>query len=70
MAGRGAVSGAAQDAGAAQQSTPPAAASAQDLFGARWQRLMDCVNLKQPDRMPVGFLPTFWLARYGGISCR
>ena len=70
MAGCGAVSGAAPEAGSVGQSTPPAVASAQGQFGARWQRLMDCVNLKQPDRMPVGFLPTFWLAKYGGISCR
>jgi uroporphyrinogen-III decarboxylase len=31
---------------------------------------MDCVNLKQPDRMPVGMFATFWLAKYGGISFR
>jgi hypothetical protein len=31
---------------------------------------MDCVALKQPDRMPVAFHATFWLAKYGGTSCR
>lgn len=31
---------------------------------------MDCVSLKQSDRMPVAFFQTFWLAKYGGISCR
>ena len=46
--------------------TPQAKAA----YDARWQRIMDCVNLKQPDRMPVAMLATFWLARYGGISYR
>ncbi len=46
--------------------TPEARAA----YDARWQRVMDCVNLKQPDRMPVALLATFWLARYGGISYR
>ena len=31
---------------------------------------MDCVNLKQPDRMPVSMFATFWLAKYGGITNR
>jgi len=46
--------------------TPEAKAA----YDARWQRIMDCVNLKQPDRMPTAFLATFWLARYGGINNR
>ena len=37
---------------------------------ARWQRIMDCVALRQPDRMPVALYATFWLAKYGGINCR
>ena len=45
----------------------PAAKAAYD---ARWQRIMDCVNLKQPDRMPVTMFATFWLAKYGGITNR
>jgi hypothetical protein len=45
----------------------PEAKAAHD---ARWQRVMDCVALKQPDRMPVGFQPFFWLAKYGGINNR
>jgi hypothetical protein len=39
-------------------------------YEARWQRIMDCVQLKQPDRMPVVLYATFWLARYGGITCK
>ncbi len=35
---------------------------------ARWQRILDCVALKQPDRMPVAMYGTFWFAKYGGIS--
>ena len=53
------------DAGSASQ--PPAADAAYD---SRWQRLMDCVSLQQPDRMPVAMYATFWLAKYGGISKR
>ncbi|OFZ99232.1 MAG: hypothetical protein A3H35_19450 [Betaproteobacteria bacterium RIFCSPLOWO2_02_FULL_62_17] len=37
-------------------------------YDARWQRIMDCVALKQPDRMPTIFYATFWLAKYGGIT--
>ena len=43
---------------------------AEAAYDARWQRMLDCVALKQPDRMPVTMFATFWLARYGGASCR
>lgn len=39
-------------------------------YDARWQRILDCVNLRQPDSMPVVLHPTFWLAKYGGITCK
>ena len=39
-------------------------------FDTRWQRIMDCVRLARPDRMPVVMYATFWLAKYGGISYR
>ncbi len=48
------------------EQTPEAKAA----YDARWQRVMDCVALKQPDRMPIGMQPTFWLAKYGGITCK
>ena len=31
---------------------------------------MDAVELRQPDRVPTALHATFWLARYGGVSCR
>jgi hypothetical protein len=34
------------------------------------KRIMDAVELRQPDRVPVAFFSMFWLARYGGISYR
>ena len=37
-------------------------------YDKRFQRIMDCVALKQPDRMPVALHATFWLAKYGGIT--
>ena len=49
------------------EQTAPATSAAYD---ARWRRTMDCVALKQPDRMPVTMFATFWLGKYGGINCR
>lgn len=46
----------------------PAPAEARAAHDARWQRILDCVALKQPDRMPVAMYCTFWLATYGGVS--
>ena len=43
---------------------------AKAAYDTRYQRIMDCVNLKQPDRMPVVLYATFWLAKYGGITCK
>jgi hypothetical protein len=43
---------------------------AKTAYDARWQRVMDCVALKQPDRMPVSMFCSFWLAKYGGITNR
>jgi len=37
-------------------------------YDARWKRIMDCVTLGQPDRMPVALFGTFWLAKYAGVS--
>jgi hypothetical protein len=48
----------------------PQTPEAKGAYDARWQRVMDCVNLKQPDRMPTALFCTFWLAKLGGISHR
>ncbi len=42
----------------------------QAAFDKRQQRIMDCVALKTPDRMPVAMFATFWLAKYGNITCK
>ncbi len=47
---------------------PQPAPDAKVAYDARWKRILDCVALKQADRMPVALYPMFWLARYGGIS--
>ena len=39
-------------------------------YDARWQRILDCVALRQPERMPVVMYGTYWFAKYGGISCK
>ncbi len=41
---------------------------AKAAYDARWERIMACVRLEQPDRMPVGLHSFFWPATYGGIS--
>lgn len=46
------------------------ASQANPAYQARWQRVMDCVALRQPDRMPTGLFMMFWPARYGRISLR
>ncbi|MGZ8396360.1 MAG: hypothetical protein ACXW3X_07310 [Rhodoplanes sp.] len=50
--------------------TYPQTPEAKAAYDARWKRVMDCVALRQPDRMPTTMMATFWLARYGGISYR
>ena len=45
-------------------------ASAQVAYDTRWKRFLDCIALRQPDRMPVALYATFWLAKYGAISCK
>ena len=52
------------------RSLPEPSAEAKAAFERRWWRILGCVSLKQADRMPVAFFQTFWLAKYGGISCR
>lgn len=42
--------------------------NARAAYDVRWQRVLDCVALRQPDRMPVALYATFWLAKYGGIT--
>jgi uroporphyrinogen-III decarboxylase len=48
----------------------PQTPDAKTAYDARWSRIMDCVNLRQPDRMPTVLYATFWLAKYGGMSCK
>jgi uroporphyrinogen-III decarboxylase len=42
--------------------------AAKAAYDARWERIMACVRLEQPDRMPVGMHSFFWPATYGGIT--
>lgn len=54
----------------AEAPSDPQGSEAKSAYDARWRRVMDCVALRQPDRMPVAMFCTFWLAKYGGISHR
>ena len=47
---------------------PPEGSPVKGAFEARWKRLMDCVEGRTPDRLPVALYATFWVAKYGGIS--
>ena len=46
------------------------AAEGSARYAERMKRVMDAVELRQPDRVPTVFFSTFWTARYGGISYR
>ena len=48
----------------------PEAPAARAAFDARWRRVLDCIELRTPDRMPVALFASFWMARYGDISCQ
>jgi hypothetical protein len=50
--------------------TPAAPSPNQSAYGTRWQRIIDLVEHRTPDRMPILFYATFWLAKYGNISCK
>lgn len=39
-------------------------------YDERLKLVMDCVNLKQPHRMPTALFSTFWPGKYGGYTCR
>ena len=51
-------------------STVPAPVGGAARHAERLKRVMDAVELRQPDRVPTAFFSTFWIARYGGISYR
>ena len=40
----------------------------QAAHDARWRRLIDLVEQRTPDRMPIILYATFWLAKYGNVS--
>jgi len=44
--------------------------AAKAAYDARWERILACVRLEQPDRMPVGMQSFFWPATHAGISYR
>lgn len=39
-------------------------------YAEKTRRIMEAVGLRQTDRVPTTLFATFWLARYGGVSCR
>ncbi len=43
-------------------------AAAKAAYDARWERILACVRLEQPKRMPVGFHSFFYPAKHGGIT--
>jgi len=51
-------------------STGSAVASASVLYAQRQKRLMDAIELREPDRLPTILFSHFWVARYCGMTCR
>jgi Uroporphyrinogen decarboxylase (URO-D) len=49
---------------------PPPTPPRTPAYEARWRRVMDCIELRQPDRMPTALFMMFWPAKYAGISCK
>lgn len=44
--------------------------SAAELYSEREQRILDAVQLKEPDRLPTILFSHFWVGRYSGMTCR
>lgn len=49
---------------------PADLATAHAAHDKRWQRIVDSIALRTPDRMPTSLFAGFWFARYGGVTCR
>jgi len=43
---------------------------AEAAYAQRMKRVLDCVALRTPDRMPTSLISGFWYARYAGVTCR
>ena len=46
------------------------ASSTSALYEQRQKRLMDAIELREPDRLPTILFSHFWTARYCGMTCR
>ena len=44
--------------------------SASALYEQRQKRLIDAIELREPDRLPTILFSHFWVARYCGMTCR
>ena len=47
-----------------------AASTASALYEQRQRRLLDAIELREPDRLPTILFSHFWVARYCGMTCR
>jgi len=47
-----------------------AVAAAADLYAQREKRLLDAIELREPERLPTILFSHFWVARYAGMTCR
>lgn len=56
--------------GQVKTALPEPSSEARLAYDRRLQRIMDCVALKQPDRMPIVFHTNLWLAKYGGMTMK
>lgn len=47
-----------------------AASAASALYEQRQKRLIDAIELREPDRLPTILFSHFWVGRYCGMTCR
>lgn len=47
-----------------------AGTSPAQLYSERQQRLLDAIQLKEPDRLPAILFSHFWVGHYSGMTCR
>jgi len=51
-------------------SSSSAVSSPSPIYEQRHRRLMDAIELRQPDRLPTILFSHFWTAHYAGMTCR
>jgi hypothetical protein len=51
-------------------SAPSPSKEASQLYAQREKRLIDAIELREPDRLPTILFSHYWVAHYSGMTCR